>query len=351
MSADELMRRFRPWLAQLPEYVPGKALAGGIDGKLSSNESPLPPPDEVRRAVAEAAATLNRYPDPLARAVTSRLAARHGIPESSLLVGNGSDELIQLLTMAYLGPGARVALADPPYLVHQIASRAAGAEVVRVPLSDYRHDLAAMAGVAADVAFIANPHNPTGTTVGRQAIEAFLKASPVRLLIIDEAYIDFADDPDALTSLGLVGSGRVVVLRTFSKLYGIAGARIGYLAAPEDVVALLRKLRAPFSVNSLAQAAAVASLDSVSAVDEAHALALEMRGRMTRALQRAGFEVVPSQANFVLVRTDDEAALLERLAGLGISARPGRVLHMPGHVRISVGPERVVERLEQGLAQ
>lgn len=349
MSAGELMRRFKPWLDDLPAYVPGKPAVGAVDGKLSSNESPVPPPESVLRAVAAAATVLNRYPDPLARGVTTRLAARLGVGEQCLLAGNGSDELIYLLATACFGPGARVVVAEPPYLVHEIASLAAGAEVVRVPLAGYRHDLAAMARVPADAAFIANPHNPTGTAVGRHDIEAFLRASQARLVVVDEAYIDFADDPDALSALALIDSGRVVVLRTFSKLYGLAGARIGYMAGPGDVVETLKKLRAPFSVNSLAQAAAAASLDQPSALDEVRDSMRALRERMAQAFRRAGYEVIPSQANFVLVKTPDETALLERLAGIDISARPGSVLGMPGHVRVSVGPAHVVERLEREL--
>lgn len=349
MTALGLMQRFKPWLTELPEYVPGTPPSGALDGKLSSNELPLAPPAALLEAVMRAATSLNRYPDPLAGGVTVRLAEQLELPEHCLLVGNGSDELISLLTTACLGPGARVALADPPYLVHRIAALTSGAEPIPVPLADYRHDLPAMAAVGANMVFVTNPHNPTGTVVGRDAIEALLERSPADLVVVDEAYIDFADDPDALTALPLIDSGRVVVLRTFSKLYGLAGARIGYLAGAPDVVAMLRTLRTPFSVNALAQAAAMACLDHPTLGDQTRASIRGARERMMRAFQLAGYHVAASQANFLCVGTQDESALLERLTGIGISARPGSVLGMPGYVRISVGASAIIERLEREL--
>jgi histidinol-phosphate aminotransferase len=322
----------------------------GEEGKLSSNESPLAPSERVLDAVAAAARRLNRYPDPLATGLRGSLARRLGVPEDSILIGNGSDELIYLLAIAYLGPGSKVVLADPPYLMDEIASRALGAEVIRVPLDGYRHDLDAMSEVEAEVAFIPNPHNPTGTALPRAEIERFLNASRAELVVADEAYVDFADDPQGLTSLPLVGTGRVVVLRTLSKLYGLAGARVGYMVASPEIVETLRKIRAPFSVNSLAQAAAEAVLGEEGYADHTRLVVRDSRDRMARAFERAGYQVVPSQSNFVLVRSPDEHALLEKLEGFGIVARPGSVLHIPGHVRVSAAPPHVVSRLEKALA-
>jgi histidinol-phosphate aminotransferase len=277
------------------------------------------------------------------------LATRIGVSEDAILVGNGSDELIYLLATAYLGPGSKVIAADPPYLMNEIASRTLGAEVVRVPMEGYRHNLPIMAKVEADLAFVPNPHNPTGTAVCRAEIERFLEVSVVDLVVVDEAYIDFADDPEGTTALDLVDSGRVVVLRTFSKLYGLAGARVGYMVASPEVVGTLRRIRAPFSVNALAQAAAEAVLREEGYAEKIRLLVRESRDRMAIAFERAGYYVVPSQANFVLVKAPDEETLLRRLESAGIVARPGSVLDIPGHVRVSAAPLEVVERLEKAL--
>src|SRR5215217_1573187 len=270
----------KPWIRDLPRYVPGVAPKVGEEGKLSSNESVLAPPDRVLRAVLDAARRLNRYPDPLASGLREVLARKMGLSEDAILVGNGSDELIYLLAMAYLGPGSKVVVADPPYLMDEIASRALGPEVVRVPLDGYRHDLNAMAEVEADVAFIPNPHNPTGTAVPLAEFERFLDTSGAELVIVDEAYVDFADDPRGMSSLRLIkATGRVVVLRTLSKLYGLAGARVGYMMAPPEIVETLRKIRAPFSVNALAQAAAEAVLSDEGYAEKTRLLVRESRDR------------------------------------------------------------------------
>lgn len=349
MNPLDLTRRYNPWLLELPRYVPGTAPAGDESGKLSSNESPFVPPLEVVRAVDAAAHRLNRYPDPLATALRERLAAMHGVDAEALLVGNGSDELIQLLAQAHLGPGARALMAEPPYLMQEIACRACGASVAKVALADYRHDLEAMAEVEAEVVFIPNPHNPTGTAVSLAEIERFLRRSRAALVIVDEAYIEFADDPDELSALALLDDPRVAVLRTFSKLYGLAGARIGYVAADPALIERLRRIRAPFSVNALAQAAALACLDHPEASAGARAAARRSLTRIVAAFARAGYRTVPSQANFLLVRAPDEEALLARLAGAGISARPGSVLGVPGHVRVSAGDDAALQRLEEAL--
>jgi len=346
----ELTRRHSPWLLELPRYVPGAAPAGDASGKLSSNESPLPPPPAVVRAVDTAARHLNRYPDPLAGALRHRLAALHGIDAEALLVGNGSDELIQLLAQAHLGPGARAAMAEPPYLMQEIACRACGAAVTKVALAGYRHDLQAMAEIDAEVVFIPNPHNPTGTAVSRGELAAFLDRSCAALVVVDEAYIEFADDAPAMSALSLLDDPRVAVLRTFSKLYGLAGARIGYVAADPALIERLRRIRAPFSVNALAQAAALACLEHPAAAAAARDATRSALARIGAAFARAGYETVPSQANFLLVRAPDEDALLARLADAGISARPGRVLGVPGHVRVSAGSDAALARLEEVLA-
>ncbi|WP_020495642.1 pyridoxal phosphate-dependent aminotransferase [Sciscionella marina] len=316
---------------------------------MAANESALGASPAVLDALAVAAGAVHRYPDPLADELRDELAWHHGVPPEAILVGNGSDELIYLLSWAYAAHGGTVVCADPPYRMDEICGLAAGAEVTRVPLRDWAHDLDAMAGVPAELAHVCNPHNPTGTTHSRADIERFAATAKAGLVVVDEAYIDFADDPVAMTAIPLVAEGSVVVLRTFSKAYGLAGMRVGYLVGPPDLVATLRRIRAPFSVGALAQAAGLAGLRDQEHLRHAREFTRSNRARLTALLTDAGYTVVPSQANFALAVTPDEDALVARLRAHGIAVRPGTGLGLPGTVRISVPSRAGLEMLERAL--
>jgi histidinol-phosphate aminotransferase len=316
---------------------------------MASNESPLGASPQVALAVAAAAGTAHHYPDPHADELRADLARLHGLDPDQILVGNGSDELIYLLAWAYLAHGGHAVCAEPAYRMDEISSMVVDARLTRVPLRQWTHDLDAMADIDADIAYVVNPHNPTGTAHTYTALERFAENCRAHLAVFDEAYIDFTDDPDTTTAMPLAREGRAAVLRTFSKVHGLAGLRVGYLVAGKDIIETLRTVRAPFSVSTLAQAAAVAALR-----DEPHRQAvrrhtLEQRTVLTRLLTDAGYEVVPSQANFVLVRTTDEDALVDGLAAHGISIRPGSTLGVPGTVRISVPTAKGLSLLRQAL--
>ncbi|MGH7608846.1 MAG: pyridoxal phosphate-dependent aminotransferase [Candidatus Dormibacteria bacterium] len=341
--------RPRPAIEALTPYVPGRP-AGSRDGSLASNESPLPTSAAVQRALRAAGHDLNRYPDPLAGELRARLGEELGVDPEQVLVGNGSDELIYLLVIAYAAGGGRVLCADPPYRVHEIAALALGAEVVRVPLRDWAHDLEQMAGVEAELAFIGNPHNPTGTALPREQLEHFLRTCRARLVAVDEAYLDFCDDALAVSSIPLVASGRLVCLRTFSKIAGLAGARVGYMVGSVEIVAALRRFRPAFSVSSLAQAAALAALADDRRRQRLRRYTIRSRRRLAALFREHGYASLPSQANFILVLAPDEQRLVERLAAAGISARPGSTLGVPGAVRLSVPSPAGFELLERALA-
>lgn len=338
----------RSWLQRIEPYRPGRPAASG-DGSMASNESPLGASGSVAAAIAAATRRVHRYPDPLADELRDLLADFHRVHPDEILVGNGSDELIFLLARAYLAHGGQAVCADPAYRIDEISTYVVGAELTQVPLRDWAHDLETMAEVDADIAYVVNPHNPTGTARSRAEIEGFLARSPAGLIVVDEAYVDFADDPDSLTAVPLVASGRVAVLRTFSKVYGLAGLRIGYLVAPRPVVATLRKIRAPFSVGSLAQVGAVAALRDRAHWAEVRDHTVRCRGEVQRLFEQAGYLAVPSQANFVLVEAPDEQALVTRLAQAGIAVRPGTALGIAGTVRVSVPSDAGLQLLERAL--
>lgn len=325
----------RPWLDEIQAYRPGTRSASA-DGSMASNESPLGASPELGASIARALATLHRYPDPLADELRGELAALHGVHPDQILVGNGSDELIFLLSTTFLAQGGHAVCADPAYQIDRIGALSVNATLTQVPLRDWKHDLAAMARVEADIAYLVNPHNPTGTTRSRAEIEAYVDACPAPLVVVDEAYVDFAHDPEALTAIPLVAGGRVAVLRTFSKIHGLAGLRVGYLVADRAVIAALRKVRAPFSVGSLAQAAALNALADTAHRQSVREHTLRLRAELVALLAGHGLHAIDSEANFVLVPVPAEDALVAGLRAHGVSVRPGSSLGAPGTVRISV---------------
>lgn len=295
-------------LAQLPDYVPGRSIPGAI--KLASNEVSAGPLPSVVAAISEAATGVNRYPDSGASALVARLAERFAVGETHLAVGCGSVTLCQQLVQATCTDADEVVFGWRSFEAYPIITQVVGATGVRVPLTpDHRLDLDAMLAAITPrtrAVFVCTPNNPTGTALHAAELRSFLDAVPPDVLVVvDEAYREFVDDPDVPDGVAVTkdawarGGHNVAVLRTFSKAYGLAGLRVGYCIAPEPVAAALRKVFVPFGVNSIAQAAAIASLD---AEDELFARCKQIvaeRGRVHAELTAMGYQVPASQANFV----------------------------------------------------
>ena len=331
-------------------YEPGKPIEElerelGIHDaiKLASNENPLPPSDRVQKAIVTALAVLNRYPDGSAFYLRQALAKKHGVSQEQVILGNGSNELIELLVRAFLRPGDEAVVPHPSFVVYPMIVQAAGGVRVMVMLKDYRLDLEAMARAITPLTklvFIANPNNPTATIVTADEVEHFMARVPERTIVVfDEAYIEFAMGPDFPETLSFVKQGRkVIVLRTFSKAASLAGLRVGYGLADADAVSLMNRIRQPFNVNALAQAAARAALD-----DEAHTLECV---RMIEAgrhflydeFKALGLQYVPSRANFILVDAGRSAAdIYQRLLKEGVIVRPMTPFGMETALRVTVG--------------
>lgn len=331
MDWDALIR---PDVAPLTPYQPG--LRGsevrersGIEEirKLSSNENPYGPVPGAMRAMQAVLPRLNRYPDGSARALKRRLSAHLGVDERFVAVGNGSNELLRVLGEAILRPGDESVFAWPSFVVYPMVAQLMGATTVKVPLSSAQvHDLDALADAITErtrMVSLCNPNNPTGTIYGRAAFERFLeKVPPHVLLVLDEAYFEYVTDPDYPNGLDYFDGERpIVVLRTFSKIYSLAGLRVGYGVMPEPLVAAVDKVRDPFNVNTVGQVAAAFSLDDHAEIERRRLENAEQRERLTRALTDLGISVAPSQANFVYILTDRAQDLFEDLLGHGVIVR------------------------------
>ncbi|RJL32000.1 histidinol-phosphate transaminase [Bailinhaonella thermotolerans] len=322
--------RLRAILDQLPPYVPGKAVRSpdGRSFKLSSNESPYEPLPGVAEAMAEAAMTANRYPDPGALRLTEALARRFQVPEDHIALGAGSVTVAQQILEAVAEPGTEVLYAWRSFEAYPLLADLAGATSVRVPLVDERHDLDAMAEAITDrtrAVFVCNPNNPTGTVTRRSELLAFLDRVPGDVLVIlDEAYREYVRDEDVPDGLTIYPDRpNVAVLRTFSKAYGLAGLRVGYLIGHPAVAGAVRKTQIPFAVNAVAQAAAVASLEAEPELLARVESVVKERTRVREALLTQGWEVPATEANFVWLRLGDRTLdFAETCARHGVAVRP-----------------------------
>lgn len=295
--------------------------------KLSSNEHPCGPFPTALRAMEAVIPRVNRYPDGAARALRRGLCAHLGVDDAHLSVGNGSNELIRLMAQAVLRPGDEVVFAWPSFIVYPMVTQMFGATAVRVPLTDGEvHDLDAIAAAITEktrIVFLCNPNNPTGTIYHRDEFERFLDSIPAHvLLVVDEAYFEFVCDeryPNALDWFD--GERPLAVLRTFSKIYSLAGLRIGYGVLPEPVARAVDKIREPFNVNTVAQVAAYYSLGDEDEVERRKRENQEQKTYLYSAFDRLGMSYVPSEANFVYLRTDRSVEVFEALLGEGVIVR------------------------------
>ena len=351
------------WIRTLTPYPPGMPIEElerelGIHDsiKLASNENPLGPSPKAMAAVAAALPSLHRYPDGSAFYLRRRLAERLGVAGDELLVGNGSNEIIELAVRTFLRPGDEAVMADQAFVIYRMVVQAVGGVARLVPLRNFTHDLEAIAEAVTPrtrLVFVANPNNPTGTIFRRAAWETFLAALPRHLIVVaDDAYADYVEDreyPDTMQARG-ERVPPVLTLRTFSKLYGLAGLRIGYGVAPAPVIEAIGRVRQPFNVNGLALVGALAALDD----DEHVRRTLEVNrfgmAYLIDAFARLGLAHVPSAANFILVRVGQGVRVYEALLRHGVIVRPMDVYGFPEHVRVTVGLPAENERFVGALS-
>ena len=355
-TIEELIPQY---LRGLPAYVPGKPI-DEVERelkiraiKLASNENPLGPSPKALEAMQRAAEESHRYPDGGAFHLREELAALHGVTPEEIFVGLGSSELIDLAARALLRQGQTGMTADGTYAPFSIAILASGAQLVRVPLRDFAFDLPAMGrAINKDtrIVYMANPNNPTGTAFGDAELREFLSGIPATVLVVlDEAYIHYAERRDMPPSVELYRQQpNLLVLRTFSKVYGLAGLRIGYGVGQAPLIAAMNKLRTPFNVSGVAQAAALAALDDHAHVRRSIDTNRTERKRLFAGLTELGLRVVPSETNFLFIHIGPEAATISsELLHAGVIVRPLGWMGFPQAIRVSVG---VMEENDKLLA-
>jgi histidinol-phosphate aminotransferase len=339
------------YVRELAPYTPGKAIAElarefGLAErdivKLASNENPRGPSAAVRRALVEAADDLCRYPDGNGFALKGALAAKYGVEPGRIVLGNGSNDILELVTQAFLRPGDEAVYSRHAFAVYPLAVKARGATGIEVAARDYAHDLPAMRAAvtsATRIVFVANPNNPTGTWIAPAVLERFIASIPANVVVVlDEAYNEYLDPAQNAPSAAWTGTyANLVVSRTFSKAYGLAALRVGYGLMNASLADMLNRVRQPFNVNSMAQVAALAALADTAYVDESRALNRAGMRTLEDGVRALGLEFVPSHGNFLLVKVGAAAAVYRRLLEQGVIVRPVGNYGLPEFLRVTVG--------------
>jgi histidinol-phosphate aminotransferase len=357
------------YVRSIAPYQPGKPISElerelGITGivKLASNENPLGASPASVAAMQEAIKTIALYPDGNGFELKDALVKRYGVTHANVTLGNGSNDLLELSARAFLQPGDKVVYSAHAFAVYALATQAVGATGISVPAAaGYGHDLTAMLKAAktkkVKMVFIANPNNPTGTFLAPDELHAFMRGMPENVLVVlDEAYNEYLPEDKRYDSVAwLKEFPNLIISRTFSKAYGLAGLRVGYALAHEQVTDMLNRVRQPFNVNSIAQAAAVAALRDTSFVKKTFELNRRGMLQITEGLTKLGLEYIPSFGNFVAFRIGNATAMYRRLLELGVIVRPIANYDMPDWLRVSIGLEsenaKFLSALEKAISQ
>jgi histidinol-phosphate aminotransferase len=353
------------YIRGISPYVPGKPITElaremGLPVekivKLASNENPLGMSPKARAAVGAAITGLERYPDQFA--LIAALAERLGVTQSQIVLGNGSNDVLDLAARVFLAPGRSAVFSQHAFAVYPLATLSTGAECIVVPAKHYGHDLTAMrAAIRPDtrLVWIANPNNPTGNFLPYAEVRAFMQSVPAAVVVVlDEAYNDYLQPADRADTVAWIKDfPNLIVTRTFSKIYGLAGLRIGFAVAVPEVADLLNRVRQPFNVNNLAIAAACAALDDHLFVAESYELNQRGMEQIVAGLKRLGLEHIPSHGNFVTFAVNDGAAVNQKLLKQGVIVRPIGGYGLPKHLRVTIGLEtenaRFLAALEKSI--
>jgi histidinol-phosphate aminotransferase len=358
-----------PNLHAVPVYQPGRPIEEvarelGLPAddiiKLASNENPLGPSRLALAAMRKALAQVSLYPDGNAFYLKQKLASKLGVAQAHLILGNGSNEILEFIGHALIAPGSEVVVSQYCFAVYPIVTALFGGKLVVVPAKNYGHDLEAMLAAITPntrVVFAANPNNPTGTSARREDLARFVAAVPENVLVaLDEAYIEFLDEPlDLVPEIRGNQRRNLVLMRTFSKIYGLAGLRLGYGIGHPDLIAEFEKIRQPFNINAVAQAGALAALDDTAHAEKTRRINSRGLKFYASAFRKLGLDFIPSSANFILVRVGEGQRVFDEMQRLGVIVRPMGGYQLPEWIRISIGTpkenKRCLEALKTALAK
>jgi len=353
------------YVRSIAPYQPGKPISElaremGLEEasiiKLASNENPRGIGPRTRAAIDAALGDIARYPDGNGFELKQALSGRYGVDMPSIVLGNGSNDVLELVALAFLGPGRAAVMSQHAFAVYPLATQARGARSIVVPAKNFGHDLEAMARAIDDetyVVWVANPNNPTGTYARADEMEAFLRRVPERaLVVLDEAYNEYLSaDLRADSVKWLKRHPNLILTRTFSKAYGLAGLRVGYAFAHASVADIMNRVRQPFNVNSLALAAATAALDDMEFVARSYAENLQGLRQLEEGAKRLGLDYIPSYGNFLTLRVGRAPEIYKRLLRRGVIVRPvGGAYQLPEHLRVTIGTPEENERFLSALA-
>ncbi|MGQ9702870.1 MAG: histidinol-phosphate transaminase [bacterium] len=361
---NDLKNKITPeYIRSLTPYSPGKPIEElerelGIKNsiKLASNENPIGPSKKALNAIIEALGGINRYPDGGGYYLKLKLSKIHKLDMNNIILGNGSNEIIEVAVRTFLRHGEEAIVAYPSFIVYETIVQASGGRVVRVDLKNFTYDLDSMVKAitpATRLIFIANPNNPTGTIIKNDEFEKFLNLVPENIIIIlDEAYYEYVRDKDCHSGTNYLKSNKnLIVIRTFSKIYGLAGLRIGYGLADESLIEDMNKVRQPFNVNSLAQIAALAALDDKEHIKKSFDNNVIGLNYFYREIKKLGLYMVPSQANFLLVNVGNGEGVYKKLLSRGIIVRPMNAYDLKEYIRVTVGLPHENEMFIKALSE
>jgi histidinol-phosphate aminotransferase len=348
--------QLNPQLANLPVYQPGRPLEEvarelglPLDGliKLASNENPLGPSPKAITAMRETVAQVHRYPDGNVFYLRNRMAEKLGVEPDNLIFGNGSNEIIEFVAHALLGPGTSIVVSQYCFAIYPIVAHLSGADCITVHAKNFGHDLPAMRAAINEqtrIVFVANPNNPTGTLAPENDVSELVNEMPEHvLLVMDEAYFEFLDKPTDLLPF-IANNPNLLLMRTFSKIHGLAGLRVGYGIGHPEFIGALEKIRQPFNLNAMAQAAALAAIDDVEHVQRTRENNADVLRFFETALSEMNIETIPSHANFICARVGDGRATFGELQKHGVITRDMSSYQMPEWIRITIGTREQNER-------
>jgi histidinol-phosphate aminotransferase len=351
ISVSDIANLAPAYIRSIAPYQPGKPISDlardkGLDPsqivKLASNENPLGVSPNAHMAMMDALDDIARYPDGNSVVLRDAVCEKFKVTPSQLVFGNGSNDILELAARAFLAPGDEAVYSQHAFAVYSLVTQAVGAKGIVVPAKQFGHDLDGMLKAITPktrMVFVANPNNPTGTLIGKLELKKFLSAVPKHVLVVlDEAYDEYLTNELKAESIGWLGEfDNLVISRTFSKAYGLAGLRVGFGVTSTEIADLMNRVRQPFNVNSIAQAAAVASLADDEFVERTRALNQAGMVQITQGLQKLGLTFIPSFGNFVSFKVDDARGVYERLLNQGVIVRPIANYELPDYLRVSIG--------------